>query len=85
MPTSFFIGGIAKRIETHLSSNGSGNYSPWGIMDWVFGSSIGDTIADDALEELDDVDVDELAERLIERSRRKGRNLKRKTRRRIDS
>ncbi|WEW55815.1 hypothetical protein PRK78_001248 [Emydomyces testavorans] len=85
MPTSFFIGGIAKRAEAHLSNNGSGNYSPWGIMDWVFGSTIGESIVDDALEDMDDLDVDELAEKLMERSRKKGRSLKRRARSRMDS
>ncbi|KAI1937124.1 hypothetical protein LOZ66_004041 [Ophidiomyces ophidiicola] len=85
MPTNFFIGGIAKRVEAHLSSGGTGNYSPWGIMDWVFGSAIGDNVADEVLEDMEDVDVDELAERLMEKSRRQVKNFKRRTRKTVDS
>ncbi|EAS31485.1 sterol desaturase family [Coccidioides immitis RS] len=85
MPTSFFIGGIAKRVEMHLTNSGNGNYSPWGIMDWIFGSSIGDSVADDSLEDTEEFDVDELAEKLMERSRKRRRGLKRQSRKRTDS
>ncbi|KAJ5166790.1 uncharacterized protein N7482_005571 [Penicillium canariense] len=56
MPTSFFLGGIARRVDVHLMTAGQeGNYGPWGILDWILGTSIGDTdIEDDLRNEADE-------------------------------
>ncbi|PKY09012.1 sterol desaturase family [Aspergillus campestris IBT 28561] len=41
MPTNFFLGGIARRTDMHLVGDAEGNYGPWGVLDWVFGTSVG--------------------------------------------
>ncbi|OOQ84375.1 Sterol desaturase family [Penicillium brasilianum] len=49
MPTSFFLGGIARRNEEHIIYSGEGNFGPWGILDWILGTSIGATDIEDDL------------------------------------
>ncbi|KAJ5904383.1 hypothetical protein N7504_006766 [Penicillium tannophilum] len=82
MPTSFFLGGMARRTDEHLLEDGEGNFGPWGIMDWVFGTSIGDSIGDDALSELDEHEVEKQVRKAMEASKRKIREgtLRRNTR-----
>lgn len=64
MPTSFLLGGIARRTDEHLLSGGDGNFGPSGVVDWCCGTSIGDTdIQDDVMEELEDHEVEEMARR----------------------
>lgn len=64
LPTSFLLGGIARRTDEHLLSGGDGNYGPSGVVDWCCGTSIGDTdIQDDVMEELEDHEVEEMARR----------------------
>ncbi|OAX78060.1 hypothetical protein ACJ72_07637 [Emergomyces africanus] len=40
MPTNFFIGGMARRADLHLLGKGCGNYGPWGIADWICGTTV---------------------------------------------
>lgn len=40
MPTRFFLGGIARRVDLHLLSDAEGNFGPWGVMDWACGSAV---------------------------------------------
>lgn len=40
MPTSLFIGGIARRADLHMLSKGCGNFGPWGILDWLLGTAV---------------------------------------------
>ena len=41
------MGGIARRTATHYCRPGAGNFSPWGVLDWVHGTSLGgDVLAD---------------------------------------
>lgn len=86
MPTNFFLGGIARRVETHVMSNGEGNFGPWGILDWICGTAVGDTIEDDVGDEFEEPDIDEKMYRMMEKSRRKTRAAaKGRTRRRRQS
>lgn len=86
MPTSFFLGGIARRVDTHLLSNGVGNFGPWGILDWICGTAVGDTIEDDIREDFDESDMDEKMYRMMEKSRKKTKAAaKGKSRRRRNS
>ncbi|KAK2760734.1 hypothetical protein FQN54_001970 [Arachnomyces sp. PD_36] len=87
MPTNFFLGGIARRIEMHISSDGEGNFGPWGILDWICGTAVGDTIEDDIREEFEEADIDEKMYRMMEKSKKKTRAAaaKGKTRRRRNS
>jgi sterol desaturase/sphingolipid hydroxylase (fatty acid hydroxylase superfamily) len=73
MPTSFFLGGIARRVDLHLLHDGTGNFGPWGILDWVCGTTVGDTIEDDIREDLEDSEIDEKIYRMMERSKKKAR------------
>ncbi|OJJ35430.1 hypothetical protein ASPWEDRAFT_509594 [Aspergillus wentii DTO 134E9] len=82
MPTSFFLGGIARRTEIHLSSGAEGNFGPWGIVDWIFNSAVGDNIVDDAEAEIEEQEIDEEVKRVIEASKRRIREEERKGRKR---
>ncbi|OJJ49746.1 hypothetical protein ASPZODRAFT_128264 [Penicilliopsis zonata CBS 506.65] len=65
MPTRFFLFGIARRVDDHMISGGSGNYGTWGILDWICGTSLG---VDD-----DDDGASESARRAAEKARRNAR------------
>lgn len=41
MPTNFFLGGIARRVDAHGISGGKGNFGPWGVIDWLCGTTVG--------------------------------------------
>ncbi|KKK15104.1 hypothetical protein P175DRAFT_0473854 [Aspergillus ochraceoroseus IBT 24754] len=64
MPTSFFLGGIARRMDVHLLSGGEGNFGPWGILDWVSGTGVDD----DEDDEEEDTDVTRVIESLTHRN-----------------
>ncbi|KAG0126831.1 hypothetical protein HOY82DRAFT_672440 [Tuber indicum] len=38
---SGLVGGAGKRTAAHYSSKGMGNYSTWGVLDWVHGTLVG--------------------------------------------
>lgn len=78
MPTSFFLGGIARRVELHVLSGGEGNFGPWGVLDWVFGTAVGgeDEDGDDEGDGEEEQrayqrEIDEQVRRAIEVSRRR--------------
>lgn len=54
-------------------SNGEGNFGPWGILDWICGTAVGDTIEDDVGDEFEESDIDEKMYRMMEKSKRKTR------------
>jgi hypothetical protein len=85
MPTSFFLGGIARRTDEHLLSGAEGNFGPWGILDWMCGTTVGNdedgmasSVMDDAQNELSalnqDHDIDEKIRRAVEVSTRRFRD-----------
>jgi hypothetical protein len=85
MPTSFFIGGIARRVDSHLMSNGRGNFGSYGVLDWALGTSVGDDgDGEDKSEVSDDMDIDEIAQKILERQRRKRKGAKSRSRRERD-
>lgn len=45
------LGGLARRQDIHSQSRGKGNFAPWGIMDWIHGTSIGADVVDDMKDE----------------------------------
>lgn len=71
MPTSFFLGGMARRTDEHLLKDGAGNFGPWGVLDWVFGTSIGNSVEDDVMEELDEQEIEKQVRKAMEASKRK--------------
>ena len=59
MPTNLFLGGIARRTDMHLLMGGRGNFGPWGVMDWIFGTVVGDSqTTDDESDEADERERD---------------------------
>lgn len=80
------LGGVARRTELHVISDGDGNYGAWGILDWLGGSTVGETVEEDIREELDQHDVDEKIRKMVEDSRQKISGATRgKTRRRVNN
>jgi hypothetical protein len=47
------LGGIARRQDLHSQGRGKGNFAPWGLLDWVHGTSIGPDVINDAKNEAD--------------------------------
>ncbi|GIJ83917.1 hypothetical protein Asppvi_002748 [Aspergillus pseudoviridinutans] len=93
MPTSFFLGGIARRTDVHLLSGAEGNFGPWGILDWMCGTTVGDgedgtgSVIDDAQSQLSaslgqEGDIDEKIRRAVEESTRRFRDGSRRRLRR---
>ncbi|KAF7588838.1 hypothetical protein BBP40_005085 [Aspergillus hancockii] len=82
MPTSFFLGGIARRMDMHLLSGAEGNFGPWGILDWICGTSVGDEDEGELDEALSEEMIDEQIRRALEESTRKRRNERYRLRRR---
>ncbi|CAI7660907.1 unnamed protein product [Penicillium glandicola] len=58
MPTNFFLGGIARRTDMHVLMGARGNFGPWGIMDWIFGTVVKDaTVDSDSSDDTDERDM----------------------------
>ncbi|KAM3073252.1 hypothetical protein ACMFMG_008961 [Clarireedia jacksonii] len=45
------LGGIARRQDMHSASLGAGNFAPWGLLDWIHGTSIGRGVEEDIADE----------------------------------
>jgi len=45
------LGGFARRQDLHSEGRGRGNFAPWGLLDWLHGTSIGPDVIDDARDE----------------------------------
>lgn len=60
MPTNLFLGGIARRTDMHVLMGARGNFGPWGILDWIFGTAVGDSHTDDESDEADERDIRKL-------------------------
>lgn len=74
MPTSFFLGGIARRTDLHLIEDGEGNFGPWGVLDWLCGTTVGDRdVEDDVMDEMDEYEIEDKVRRALEASKRKVR------------
>ena len=54
---SIILGGITRRQDHHLRTGGRGNFAPWGVFDWLHGTSVGGDIGEDVRDELDEHDV----------------------------
>lgn len=53
------LGGIARRTAAHYASGGSANFSAWGILDWIHGTSKGGDVLEDVRDEADKHNVKE--------------------------
>ncbi|KAJ9658381.1 hypothetical protein H2201_007821 [Coniosporium apollinis] len=54
---SILLAGMARRADNHLLSGGKGNFGPWGVLDWVHGTTVGKDVVDDVRKECDKHDV----------------------------
>jgi sterol desaturase/sphingolipid hydroxylase (fatty acid hydroxylase superfamily) len=85
VPTNFVLGGIARRADAHVVSHGEGNFGPWGIMDWVCGTTVGADVMDDLRAEAERHDMEGKMDMVVEKARKKGGQLKGRTRRRRET
>ena len=53
VPTNFLLGGIARRTDAHVLCGGDGNYGPYGLVDWIMGTSVGTDVLEDVVAEAD--------------------------------
>jgi hypothetical protein len=67
------LGGIARRQDLHSESRGRGNFAPWGLMDWVHGTSIGQDVLDDVKDEAGKHEVVERSGKAWESTKKKGK------------
>ena len=54
LPSGLILGGIARRQERHLISEGGGNFGCFGVMDFVLGTSLGQDVVEDVTEEVEE-------------------------------
>lgn len=47
LPSGIILPGMARRVDTHFLSKGEGNFSAFGLVDWVSGTSVGADVVDD--------------------------------------
>lgn len=70
LPSTILLAGMARRQEKHVMSGGRGNYAPYGILDFVHGTTLGDAdVIDDLRQEVGKRDVKGKANRVIESAR----------------
>lgn len=67
------LGGIARRQDLHSQSQGDGNFAPWGLMDWIHGTSIGADVVDDMKDEAEKHNMAERSSRALENAKEGGR------------
>ncbi|QDS72566.1 hypothetical protein FKW77_000760 [Venturia effusa] len=53
LPSGVILPGMAHRVEGHFLSKGEGNFSSFGLVDWVSGTSVGTDFIDDMKAEWD--------------------------------
>lgn len=82
VPAGFLLGRVARRADLHVISGGEGNYSIWGMLDWLGGSTI-EVRTEDTPEE-SEVEVEEAIRRAVEESKRRVTQPRNRTRRRKD-
>ncbi|KAI9839896.1 MAG: hypothetical protein M1819_000088 [Sarea resinae] len=73
LPSSFILSGIARRVDSHLMGGGKGNFAPWGIMDWIHGTSVGDGVEEDVRNEMGKHDAQGKAQDSLEQVKAKGK------------
>ena len=76
VPSGFILGGMARRQERHLLGGGCGNYSAYGLVDLLVGTSVGTDVLEDVADEAEKKEVGKRAKgraKQIERRVRKDR------------
>jgi hypothetical protein len=80
VPTNFILGGIARRTENHVLCGGEGNFGPWGLVDWITGTSVGSDVMDDAVAETEKHDVPERIGGAMQKAKKRGKDVVRSRR-----
>lgn len=80
LPSSFILGGIARRTDAHLLSKGKGNFGPWGLVDWICGTTVGADLLDDVEAEVEEHGVQGRAQDAVRRVTAKGKRQGTKSR-----
>jgi hypothetical protein len=81
------LGGFTRRQDLHSEGRGQGNFAPWGLLDWIHGTSIGPDVIDDVRDEADKHHVAERSGKAWENAKESGKgglkawNGRRKSRR----
>lgn len=66
LPSTIILSGMARRAEAHFLTEGQGNFAPWGLLDWVHGTTIGGDVVEDMRDELEKHNVPEKANNAID-------------------
>ncbi|KAI9738990.1 MAG: hypothetical protein M1818_005304 [Claussenomyces sp. TS43310] len=67
------LGGFARRQDMHSQSQGKGNFAPWGLMDWLHGTSVGADVVDDMRDEAGKHQVAERGDDVLKNAKASGR------------
>jgi hypothetical protein len=67
------LGGIARRQDLHSEGRGRGNYAPWGLLDWIHGTTIGGDVIDDMKDEAGKHQVKERGEKALSNAKQSGK------------
>lgn len=68
LPSTIILSGMARRADAHLLTEGQGNFAPWGLLDWVHGTTIGGDVVEDMRDELEKHNVPEKANNAIDKA-----------------
>lgn len=60
------LGGFARRQDLHNESQGRGNFAPWGLIDWLHGTSIGADVVEDMKDEAEEHHVAERSDKTLD-------------------
>lgn len=77
VPTNFILGGIARRTDNHLLCGGEGNFGPWGLVDWLTGTSVGGEVLDDVVAGAEKHDVPEKMDGAMQKAKKRGKEMAR--------
>lgn len=67
------LGGIARRQDMHSEGQGRGNFAPWGLLDWIHGTSIGADVVEDMKDEAGKHQVKERGGKALANAKQSGR------------
>jgi hypothetical protein len=67
------LGGFARRQDLHSEGRGKGNFAPWGLLDWVHGTSIGPDVVEDMTDEAEKHQLKERGGKAVENAKESGR------------
>ena len=71
MLPNFILGGVARRQEKHLMGGGNGNYGCLGLVDFVTGTSIGEDLLDDVIDDAEEKQIAKKTKRNVKAAGKK--------------